>query len=180
MIEKAETLNTQAINLATSGHYTEAIACFKRALVVEQSNYLLWFNLGITYQEAGDLHRAKEAMLTANSISPNDQEVLESIALICFNLGQLEEAAEYCQDGLDLYPLNSHLWNTMGVLFFNQSEFSLAAEAFERAVSINPFYYDALFNLRDTYDELGNKEGKKACIEKMNEIKKQNSGSLYD
>ena len=36
MKEQAESLNTQALNLAQNGDYTEAIACFKRAIVVEK------------------------------------------------------------------------------------------------------------------------------------------------
>ena len=65
MVEKAESLNTQAINFAANGEFKEAIACFKRALVVDKSNYLLWFNLGITYRDAGHLQSAKECLLKA-------------------------------------------------------------------------------------------------------------------
>ena len=53
-----------------------------------------------------------------------------------------------------------------------------AAEAFEMALSIYPNYYDALFNLRDTYLELGNKTGAKECTECMKRLK--TSGSIYD
>ena len=60
MIESCEKLNNQAINLAASGDFEEAIACLKRAITIEKENYLLWFNLGITYRDAGDLQKAKE------------------------------------------------------------------------------------------------------------------------
>ena len=66
--------------------------------------------------------------------------------------------------------MNSRLWNTLGVIFFNQEEYESAAEAFERAVSINPYYYDALYNLRDTYDELTIEAGKAVCQEKLSNL----------
>ena len=48
--------------------------------------------------------------------------------------------------------------------------FSEAVAYFEQAVYINPYYVDALFNLRDTYDELGNKSGKVECDMKLAEL----------
>lgn len=171
MIEKAESLNSQAISFAANGEFKEAIACFKRALVVEKSNYLLWFNLGITYRDAGHLQSAKECLLKALELNDTDRDTLDSLALVCLNMHDFDEALEFCTIGLDYYPTESRLWNTLGVIFFNQVNYTEAAEAFERAVTINPYYYDALFNLRDTYDELGNSIGKAECIARMSQIK---------
>lgn len=171
MTEHAESLNTQAINLAAQGDFKEAIACFKRALVVEKTNYLLWFNLGVTYRDAGKLLSAKECLLKAYEIQPVDRDVIETLSIICFSMEQFEEAMYYCTEGLYLFPTDANLWNTIGVIYFNQSLFTDATEAFERALTINPYYYDALFNLRDTYDELGNKIGREECIQKMKFIK---------
>lgn len=171
MVEKAESLNTQAINFAANGEFKEAIACFKRALVVDKSNYLLWFNLGITYRDAGHLQSAKECLLKALELNETDKDTLDSLALVCLNLQEYDEAYKYCYFGIDYYPTEARLWNTCGVIFFNDYNYAKAAEAFERAVTINPYYYDALFNLRDTYEELGNKVGKAECILRMNLIK---------
>lgn len=171
MKEHSESLNTQAISLAANGDYKEAIACFKRAIVVEKSNYLLWFNLGVTYRSAGDLEAAKDCLLKAYDINPTDHDVLDTLAIVCLSLKQIEEAIYFCYEGLDYFPTDAHLWNTLGVIFFNHADFEQAAESFERAISINPYYYDALFNLRDTYDELGNKIGMQECIERMKCIK---------
>ena len=170
MIENAASLNTQAIELASSGQYKEAIACLKRAISIEKYNYLLWFNLGITYRDAGNLSAAKEALVNAHEIADDDDEVIETLALICLNQGCTEEAMAYCLEGLSKNSQNAHLWNTLGVIYFNTNDFHLACEAFENAVTINSYYYDALFNLRDTYDELGNKAGYQMCVEQMKNI----------
>lgn len=170
MLENCETLNNQAILYAQKGEYAEAIACFKRALNIEKQNYLLWYNLGLTYRDAGDLKKAKHAIKQANEINPTDQEVLESLSHICFIAGDFNEALYYCSQGLSINSYNPHFWNLNGVVLFNQTEYEMAAESFERAVSLNPYYSDALFNLKDCYEELGNKAGAQICREKLNSL----------
>ena len=78
MTENPDKLNNQAILLASDGAYNEAIACFKRALVIQKENYLLWFNLGVTYRDAGELHDAKRALAMAYQIAPDKPDVAET------------------------------------------------------------------------------------------------------
>lgn len=169
--ENASVLNSQAIELAQKGDFKEAIACFKKALTIERENYLLWFNLGVTYRDSGDLVMAKEALEKAISIECEDEEIIETLALINWNLGLTQDALELCAEGLSQNEANAHLWNTLGVIYFNSENYKMAAEAFEQAVTINPYYYDALFNLRDTYMETGNQAGYMMCINQMKMIK---------
>ncbi|MBR1536136.1 MAG: tetratricopeptide repeat protein [Treponema sp.] len=171
MTENITALNTQAIEFAENGQYYEAIACLKRAISIERYNHLLWYNLGITYRDAGNLIDAKSALLRAHEIEDEDDEIIETLALVCFNQGCSEEALAYCLEGLSANSQNAHLWNTLGVIYFNQNDFPLAQEAFENAVTINSYYYDALFNLRDTYEELGNTAGYQMCVDQMKNIK---------
>lgn len=170
MRESPENLNMQAIELAQQGNYTEAIACFKRALSLERYNHLLWFNLGITYRDAGDLQNARRALEKAYAINSDDDDIIETLAIICYSIGNYDEALAYCTEGIDKNPSNAHVWNTIGVIYFNRSEYELACDAFEQAVSINPYYYDALYNLRDTYEELGNTAGAEQCKRQMRHI----------
>ncbi|MBQ9630303.1 MAG: tetratricopeptide repeat protein [Treponema sp.] len=170
--ETAEKLNNQAIMLASHGQYTEAIACFVRAITIEKDNSLLWFNLGVTYRDSGNLESARDALEKAYDINFVDEEIVEALSLVCYSLGDFDSALMYCTEGLDFNPDNPHLWNTMGVVFFNQSKYDEASEAFEVAVSLNPYYYDALYNLKDTYHELGNKNGEAECQNRLREIKK--------
>ena len=172
MTENPDKLNNQAILLASDGAYNAAIACFKRALVIQKENYLLWFNLGVTYRDAGELHDAKRALAMAYQIAPDKPDVAETYATIALMLKQLQEVKRICEDGLDYNPLNVQLWNLMGVADFQMEDFEEAAEFFEQAVSINPYYLDALYNLRDTYSVLKNKNGEAECDAKIRELEK--------
>ena len=172
MTENPDKLNNQAIILASDGAFTEAIACFKRALVIEKNNYLIWYNLGITYRDAGELHDAKRALEMAYDIAPDNGDVAETYATITLMLKQLHEVKCICEEGLDFNPLNAHLWNLMGVADFQMEEYEEAAEYFEQAVSINPYYLDALYNLRDTYSLLKNTPGELECDARIKELEK--------
>lgn len=172
MKESVEVLNNRGIALSESGNFLEAIACYKRAITLEKENYVLYFNLGIVYQKQRNLRAAKVAMESALRLNCAD-EVFESLAIICLEQKKYSEVTEYCQSGLEENPDNAHLWNTMGVIFFEQGEYENAAENFERAVSINPYYYDALFNLRDTYSELGNARGETECQARLSVLKER-------
>ena len=172
MLENPELLNNQAVELAQNGSYTEAIACFMRAISIQKNNANLWYNLGVTYRDSGNAEHAKMAFLQALDIDPVDECTIEALSEICFQKSEFVEAMTYCWEGLDLNPFNSHLWNTLGAVNFNMENFEDASSAFEQALFLNPYYYDALYNLRDTYIELKNFAGAEVCQQKMKEIKR--------
>ena len=170
MKESTEVLNVQAIKLASKGEYKEAIACIKRALTMQNKNHFLWYNLGITYRDAGNLSQAKESLLTAHKLAPSDEDTIETLAHICFLQSNYEEALSFCNAGLSVNDLNPRFWNNCGVIHFTRGEYEDACEAFEKAVTIDPYYYDALYNLRDTYEELGNTNGTLECVNRLRSL----------
>jgi len=174
MLENVDLLNMQAIELAAQGNYADAIVCLKRALAISDTNHLLWFNLGITYRDAGKFTQAKKALEKAFKLKDDDIDTIETLAHVNNALGDTLEALFYCEYGTNLFPENPHMWNTLGVIQFNNGNHTQACAAFEHAVTLNPYYYDALYNLRDTYDELGNQAGKAACEKNMKSISKGN------
>jgi Flp pilus assembly protein TadD len=178
MTESADFLNSQAIELAAQGCYTEAIACFVRAISISRENYLLWYNLGVTYRDSGKLEDAASALYQAYKLNWTDSEVYEALAHVYYLLGDFESARTVNLEGLDFFPGNAHLWNNLGVIYFNQSDYTSAADAFEAALTIYPYYYDALYNLRDTYLELKNIPGANECDLRLKNLSGKN-GDFY-
>lgn len=172
MIERSDKLNNQAIMLASDGSYIEAIACFKRAIIIEQNNYLLWYNLGVTYRDCGELDNAIMALKKAWDLNKDNSEVLETLATLCLQNKKMNSAVMYSNIGIREFPDNAHFWNLLGVCFFQEKQYIEASESFELAISLNPYYLDALYNLRDTYEELENTKGVHICDEKIREIEK--------
>ena len=173
MNERSDLLNNEAIKLSHSGLYTEAIACFKRAITIDKENYLLWFNLGLTFREAGLLKKALMAFEKARELPDGDknEDVTEALAVTYFDTGDYDSALETCENGLEENSMNPQFWNTRGAIYFNQGNLTEAQESFEAAVIINPYFAEALYNLRDTYKELKNESGYQECINKINQLK---------
>lgn len=172
MKENVEELNNNAILLAQKGNFDEAVAFFKRAITLDKDNYLLWFNLALTYRDAGYIEQAISSMEKAYSMNPGDLEILETLANLNLSVKRDQTAINYLFRGLRINENNDRLWNSLGVLLFQNSEFTGACECFEHAVTINPFYYDAFYNLADCYEELGNKEAAKVCRQQLKSLTK--------
>ena len=173
MTERPDKLNNQAIILASDGNYNDAIACFKRAITIEKDNYLLWYNLGVTYRDSGDLEKARETLQNAHKIAPENEDILEALATICIELTHYSETLELVISGIELNDSNPHFWNLLGVVYFKTEDYNTAAEAFESAVILNPYYLDALYNLHDTYKELNNEFGVQECERKIKLLEKR-------
>ncbi|MCR4939481.1 MAG: tetratricopeptide repeat protein [Treponemataceae bacterium] len=170
MVENSEKLNTQAIDLASKGEFSEAIACFMSALHLDRDNYLLWYNLGVTYRDCGQTEAARKALLKARALNSSDEDVLDTLSLVCYSLGRMDDAFLYSFEALSINSTNAHIWNNLGVFYFAENDYEEAAEAFEQAVSLYPHYVDALVNLRDTYEELGNTIGMEECKSRLKEL----------
>ena len=171
MIERPEQLNNQAILFANNGNYNDAISCFKRAIIIDSENYLLWYNLGITYRDMGELNNAHDSFIKALRINTESEDVIEALVTCCIQMKHLAEAEHFGMIGLDMNHANSHFWNLLGVINFQRENYKEAANFFEQALFINPYFKEALINLRDTYVELDNKTGMQECQKKLDEIK---------
>lgn len=172
MLESAEKLNNQAILYASNGNFDDAIACFKRALVMEKKNYLLWFNLGLTYRDSGNFDEAISAVKQAARLNPDDPDVIQTLAFLFYTIGQNNVAMRYCMHAVEINHDNPEIWNLLGVIQFKDALYQEAEMSFENAVTLNPYFPEALFNLRDTYEELGNKNGAAECERRMAQLKK--------
>lgn len=170
MNERPDVLNNHAIRLAANGNFDDAIACLERAVILDKDNYLLWFNMGITYRDAGNMAGAQKALETAFRLNPENMEVVETLAHVCMVQKKLNDASRVCEFGLDQNELNPKMWNMMGVINFQKGDYLEASDCFERAISLNAFDQDALYNLRDTYLELGNKDAAAECSRRLNEL----------
>ena len=138
---------------------------------MQRDNYLLWYNLGITYRDCSELDNARAALEKAHQIAPEKLDVLETLATICIQQENYQESLYYAEEGLDFCPENAGFWNLRGVSLFNMEEYSEACECFEQALSLNPYYEHALYNLRDTYTELHNRAGAEECDKRLKSMK---------
>jgi tetratricopeptide (TPR) repeat protein len=153
-METASFLNDSGIALTEANRPYEAIPLFRKALIMEPENPLLWLNLGIAQQRTGDYDEAVDSFQRAVCIDDDLAEAWVSLGLIYYETEQFEMAEECYQTALMRDENAPKTWNNLGVLYFVEGSFEEARHCFEEAVSLSPLYYEALFNLRDTCREL--------------------------
>ena len=153
-METAEYLNDSGIALTEANRPFEAIPLFRKALIIEPGNPLLWLNLGIAQQKTGEYKEALECFEQAVLIDDGMAESWGAMGLIYFEMEAFNSAEECYRTALERDPNSPKVWNNLGVLYFSERSYEDARRCFEEALSLMPMYYDALYNLRDTCREL--------------------------
>jgi Flp pilus assembly protein TadD len=153
-METASFLNDSGIALTEANRPYEAIPLFRKALIMEPENPLLWLNLGIAQQRTGEYEEAIDSFQKAVHIDDDMSEAWNSLGLIYYELENFDLSEECYQTALMRDENSPKIWNNLGVLYFVEGSFEEARQCFEEAVSLSPLFYDALFNLRDTCREL--------------------------
>jgi superkiller protein 3 len=174
--ESSEYLNDSAVVLAAQGHHAEAIACLERAARLDPAHGVIWFNLALSYRATGKLAEALSCLERANELSPADSDVLDTLGVVQHEVGEDAGAEASYHAALEVAPENGRIWNNLGVLRFSQGRFEDARHAFEKAVALIPDFEDALFNLRDAYDELGDERSRDICAESLRALERRREG----
>jgi len=154
-METAANLNNSGIALTEANRPNEAILLFEKALGMEPENPSLWLNLGIAQQNTGDYEIAIESFHQALSIDNSLAEAWLSMGLMYYEMEEFELCEDCYLSALIHNEKNPKTWNNLGVLYFSDGNNNDARNCFERAVSLSPHYYDALYNLRDVCRNLG-------------------------
>jgi tetratricopeptide (TPR) repeat protein len=163
MKETAGFLNDSAVRLAAENLHEEAIASLRKGLILEPKNSTLWLNLALSYRALSKLEEARNALFQAAKGNPLDVDILDTLGVVLHEIGEDSASEEIYLNALEISPGNGRVWNNYGVLQFSQSRFTEACQSFEKAIVLIPDFDDALYNLRDTYEELGKTEAMEKC-----------------
>ncbi|MDR1429054.1 MAG: tetratricopeptide repeat protein [Spirochaetaceae bacterium] len=153
-METATSLNNSGIALTEANRPNDAIPLFRKALIMEPENPLLWLNLGIAQQRVGEYEEALESFHRAILIDNDLAEAWLSAGLIYYEMEQFSLAEESYKAAILRNDEDPNAWNNLGVLYFIEGSYEEARCCFEQAVSLHPLFHDALVNLRDTCREL--------------------------
>lgn len=134
--------------------YNVAIENYKKALEYN-ADYKTYTNLATIYMKKGDWDNARDYLLKAIDITPNND-----VAYIYINLGsvydqkkQYDLAIEAFENAKKITPNNPVIYNGIGVVYIHKKEKQLAIESFKKALAINPNYDLANFNLKNINDD---------------------------
>ena len=94
--------------------------------------------LATGYIEAGNAPAAIRWHERLSELRPNDPGVLNNLAWLLQERGELNEAEVHARSAVQLAPELSEAWDTLGVIHKAQRNFADAASAFEQALALRP------------------------------------------
>jgi len=90
--------------------------------------------------------------------NPSSWLALNSLGLILFNQGKVDESIALYRQSIELKPDDDVAYNGMGAALLKQGKAEDAIKYFQKAVELNPDYDVTLCNLGNTLSHLGRKE----------------------
>ena len=131
--------------------FAAARALFERALALDVNQPSAWNYLGLVSEREGRIEEARSHYERALRSDPGLVEALLNLGSLRMNAGELREAEETYRRALSLAalaPESYEAYNGLGIALARQGRTEEAAEAFERAIAIDPRLETARENLR--------------------------------
>ncbi len=154
-----------ALALAEIGQGVDALEAL--APVIDSDDIATQKTLGLAYAAAGRYREAIATFEKAQRSDPGDPKLLENLGIVKLRMNRPAEARDLLRKAV---AANANLpvsWNTLGVALYQTKDVAGALDAWERAASLDPRQYDALFNLGLVAFEAGDRERAKSALRRF-------------
>ena len=147
------------------GDRETALSTIKNALSMDGSNTLFHTHHGIILKSLGRLVDARQAYQEALAQDPEAPDTLFNLALLCHEMGDLEESLTLGQRVAELDTSNAAAFNNLGTTHQDLGQFEEAAIAYRAAIALNPGHIGAYGNLAAVLAESDQIDGALAVCE---------------
>ncbi|MCA9143846.1 MAG: tetratricopeptide repeat protein [Planctomycetales bacterium] len=141
--------------LAQQGHLTAAKVYLSMAVYLYPKRDDAFHTLGAVHLRLGEYEFAKQSLLEANTLNPNDPSTLLLLAKAKVALGEAEEAIAIFEQALASNPNDADGHNELGETLARLGRREAAAARFLAALSADPEHEDAQFNLETIRRDIG-------------------------
>jgi len=141
---KAEPNNSQAIRSLASVYYEcddleGAIITYESAINKEKDTSIkcdLYFNLGVLYNQSGDLILAEDNFMTVLDLCPDDVEAIVGIAQVFENAEKWSKAERFYKNLIEVDPDNPNHYKGMSRVLLRQGEQEEAQYYYEKSKTV--------------------------------------------
>ena len=96
-----------------SGDHQSALKAFNKAIAMDPSNSMAWFNRGVLLEAEQDAKGARQAFVICLDLDPNHGPALANLAVLLDRLGETDGAVEIAHRALQYFPGHPHLVKIM-------------------------------------------------------------------
>ena len=115
--DELETTVTDIVNEGEAAHrsgdYDNALELFNKAIALDPSNAMAWFNRGVLLESKQDTKGAKQSFVICLDIDPNHGPALANLAVLLNRLGDNDGAVEIANRALEFFPGHPYLVNIL-------------------------------------------------------------------
>jgi tetratricopeptide (TPR) repeat protein len=149
------------VNIGASSYalsqYKDAADAYRQAIRLDDSNPDTQYAYGLTLSKLGRTDEEILAYKRALTIKPDHAAALEKLGLAYFKQKRYGDSASAFEQ-LKTYKPDAKTFNYLGESFLELGKTDESVDAFSNAVSYNPDFEQARFNLGRAYLKLGNRD----------------------
>jgi len=135
-------------------HWRDGVSLFRHALNVTENNWVIWYNLGVTYQGLGQPGEALACFRKSVRIVPEFAGGWVRVGSTYDDLGQYQEAIASYREAIRVSPNYFKAWDNLGVVYDNLGRHLEAIACYRESIRIKPDNAMAWYNLGVAYSRL--------------------------
>ena len=137
------------------GKLEEALAGYQESAKIGYNVPSVYGSIVELYNKMGKKEEAVKTLSEARAKYPKDSELLRAEVNVYLTEQKYDQALGLLKDLTAQDPSNEMIWFVLGVTYEKLGKIENQIYAYKKAISINHFYFDALFNLGATYYNQG-------------------------
>ncbi len=171
-------LFAQAVGHHQAGRLDEAVACYRKLLLLKPDMASAHNNLGTALCELGRLGEAEASYRRVLALQPDQAEAHNNLGTVLFEREKLDEAVASYREALALKPDYAEAYNNLGAAFYGLGKLRQAEASARRALALAPDFAQALGNLGAILKAQGRLEESGAVYRRLTVIRPQDSEGL--
>ncbi|ETB63658.1 TPA: tetratricopeptide repeat protein [Candidatus Nomurabacteria bacterium] len=165
---------TSLVVFGVENSYENALSSYNKALELAPNNPSIILSMANLEFINKNNDKAKEYIKNALTLKSNYIDAIFLMAQIETAEGNLGEAIKQAEYASQINPNDSTIFFRLGLLRYNNSDYSGAVSAFERAVILNNNYLNARYFLGLSYQKVGRKSDALTQFEILNKLVPEN------
>ncbi|MBL0317289.1 MAG: tetratricopeptide repeat protein [Flavobacteriales bacterium] len=137
------------------GKIDEAIEGYKQSAAINYNVPDVYMYISELYTKQGKTEEAKKVITEARAKYPKNVELLRSEVNVLLGEQKYDQALSQLEALTAADPSNETIWFVLGATYEKLGKVADQERAYNKALEINPKYYDALFNLAATHYNKG-------------------------
>ena len=136
----------QAFSAFAAGDILSAVTLLEGHLAESPEDDEAWFLLGAARHRTNQLDLAREAFQETARLNPCHLQARLALASVCLALGDSVEAIRSCETATQLAASDPSAWHALAVAQEACARKHEALTSYDRALALQPLYFDALNN----------------------------------